>query len=133
MTNEMFETVQKNLVFLMDDCLKMKNEIPNKEAFRELSLKQAEITVNRARELQKKQDKFFTTELYHVLGMGDLTPTQELFVLKVSRIILDTRSYIKAIAGIGAFPTIPNIPTKADYNCSLLGINLNKEVNKEAK
>ena len=129
MTNEMFETVQKNLVFLMGECLEIKNKVPNKEAFRELSLKQAEITVNRARELQKKQDKFFTTELYHVLGMVDLTPTQELFIIQISKIILETRSYIKAIAGIANFPTIPEIPTKADYKCTLLGINLNKEVN----
>ena len=114
MKKEEFEIIITNLDEIITRCEEIATKASSK-ALRTFPLKEVEIITNNARELQKKQDKILNTELYHIIGMGELSPAQEMVFLKLIKKLGATRSYIKSLANY-IIPPIPEIPKKQIIN-----------------
>ena len=104
--------------------------IRSKEEFDNLSLKQLRTRIENAKKIISDMDIIMQVEMYHILGMGDLTMSQQsIFISKIKK-LCSYRSYLKAIAGYQIQST-PTIPEKSNYNCKVLGINLSKNIGEQ--
>lgn len=55
---------------------------------------------NKARKIQGNMDKIFANEVYHIIGMGDLTTTQTLKFNKMVKDLSKYRPVIKCVASM---------------------------------
>ncbi len=123
MNSEEFAIVFKNLRKLMIDSVDIVNKAGSKEKLEAIPLKEVIQLTDKARNIVSRQDKVLKNEVYHILGMGDLTPSQEMVFVKTIQTIGRTRSFVKAIASY-KIPPIPGIPAESSYECSVLGVKL---------
>lgn len=121
-----FDTMMSNLYKLIRFCEDNIAFIKSKEDLEDLPLKNVREVVNNAKIIQSKMDSIMKNELYHIIGMANLTPMQELMFIDSIKHLLKYRSYVKVIAGI-AIPALPDIPDKSNYECKVLGVNLTYE------
>ena len=79
--------------------------------FDKLTISELKDVLKEARELQSVTDKFLQTDLYHILGMGDLSASQASEIWKIVKDMTMYRSMLKAICGIAL-----DIPEKVNLN-----------------
>lgn len=83
----------------------------------------------KAKELQSKTDQILHSDVYHIIGMGNLSVAQHaIFISKIKQ-LGDSRSKIKVLACQGG-TTLPGVPEVSEYKCSLLN---NKKLVKSVK
>lgn len=68
--------------------------------FDSLTISQLKEVLKEARELQSTTDKFLQTDLYHILGMGNLSATQTSELCKMVKDMTVYRSMLKALCSI---------------------------------
>ncbi len=91
-----------------------------------LTIGQAKELIVKARELVSKTDSFFTADLYHVIGMGNLSASQSATLNKLVKGITEHRTVVKTLA---ALPDIPNkFTSTSTYKSKTLGLTLNKKI-----
>lgn len=91
-----------------------------------LTIGQAKDLTVKARDLQSKTDQFLKQELYHIIGMGNLSASQSAVLNKLVKGITDHRTVVKAVACI---PTLPGTISASTYKSPTFGIKLtNKNV-----
>ena len=92
-----------------------------------LTIGQATDLSERARDLQSKTDQFLKQDLYHIIGMGNLSASQSAALNKLVKGITEHRTVIKTLAGI---PTLPNkVSNISTYKATAFGLNLkNKNI-----
>ena len=95
-------------------------------SFSNLTVGKANKLISEARGVMSDQDIFLKSELYHLIGMSDLTDEQLLVIMKLTKLIASSRSYLKPIASMELIK-VPGIPDVSNYKCKYLGIKL--EVN----
>lgn len=88
-----------------------------------LTIKAFKDLMEKAKTLQSKTDKILRNELYHLIGMGNLTATQTQKLCAVVKRISASRSYFKPVAGY-ILNKLPDVPDKSSYKCELAGIKL---------
>lgn len=77
--------------------------------------------------LQAKQDKILSTELYHVLGMTEMTVTQSAHFVKLTKELANCRVAIKKCAGLPELKIYPiDLNSENQYECKELGLILRK-------
>ena len=77
--------------------------------------------------LQAKQDKILSTELYHVLGMTEMTVTQSAHFVKLTKELANCRVAIKKCAGLPELKIYPiDLSSENQYECKELGLILRK-------
>lgn len=99
--------------------------VDNQITFDHLTIGQAKVLAEEARDLQSKTDIFLTAELYHIIGMGNLSAAQSATLNKLVKEITTHRSVIKTLA------TIPSLPGKvsaaSSFTAKSFGIKLHSE------
>lgn len=76
----------------------------------------------RAKELQSKTDQFLKQDLYHVIGMGNLSASQMAITTKLVKDITEHRSLMKTLA---ALPVLPKkLSTSSEYKSKVLNVKL---------
>lgn len=120
-----FDKLLAQIDVLIQQCEECK--ISSSAEFDSLTVGELRARIAKAQEAQANMDKVLQTEFYHIIGMGNLSAAQEVQLCAKIREYTSYRSYIKVISAY-ALPVTPKIPTKADYNCKVLKINLNKKL-----
>lgn len=94
--------------------------------FDHLTIGQVNDLSESARTLQSKTDQFLKQDLYHIIGMGNLSAVQSAVLNKLVKEVTSHRSILKAVA---ALPKIPNKMSKrvATYKASTVGLHLTKQ------
>jgi hypothetical protein len=99
--------------------------VDNEITFDHLTIGQAKNLAEQARDLQSKTDSFLQTELYHIIGMGNLSASQAATLSKLVKGITVHRSVVKVAAGI---PTLPKkVSATSTYKSKTFGFSLNAE------
>ena len=87
-----------------------------------LTIGQVKDLTVKARELQSKTDQFLKQDLYHIIGMGNLSASQVATLNKLVKGITEHRTVIKALA---VLPTLPNTVSKTStYKATTFGLKL---------
>lgn len=123
MENNNYNNMMKRLCGLVRKCEDTVACVKCKEDLEQLPLQSVIKMTETARSLLGEMDIIANTELYHILGMGDLTPMQELAFIDVIKQFLKYRPYVKSIASF-VIPKVPTIPDTTGYKCKVLGVNL---------
>ena len=63
-----------------------------------MMIEQINSTISSCREAQGEMDKFVTSDLYHLIGMADLSAAQTAKIIKLTKTLLEYRSDIKFFA-----------------------------------
>jgi hypothetical protein len=96
--------------------------VDNKIIFDHLTVGQVKELTEKARDLQSKTDTFLKDELYHIIGMGNLSASQTATLNKLVKDITVHRSVVKAVAGL---PTLPaKINSVSKYKSKTFGFAL---------
>jgi hypothetical protein len=91
-------------------------------AFDHLTIGQAKELTVKARDLQSKTDQFLKQDLYHIIGMGNLSASQSAALNKLVKDITAYRTVVKTVA---AFPSLPNAVHKISiYKSTTFGLKL---------
>ena len=86
-----------------------------------LTIGQAKELTTKARDLQSKTDSFLTNELYHIIGMGNLSASQSATLNKLVKGITEHRTVVKTLA---AFPALPNkVSATSIYKAKTFGLS----------
>ena len=91
-----------------------------------LTIGQAKELNVKAKELLSKTDIFLTTELYHIIGMGNLSASQSATLNKLVKDITMHRSVVKTVAGLPTLPT--KISAVSKYKTTNFGLKLEHKV-----
>lgn len=87
-----------------------------------LTIGQAKELTVKARELQSKTDQFLKQDLYHIIGMGNLSASQSATLNKLVKDITAYRTVVKTVA---ALPTLPNgVANTSSYKATAFGLKL---------
>ena len=94
--------------------------------FTHLTVGQINNLAESARILQSKTDQFLKQDLYHIIGMGNLSAVQSAVLNKLVREVTNHRSIVKAVA---ALPRVPSRMSKtvSMYKASTVGLQLTKQ------
>lgn len=90
--------------------------------FDHLTIGQVKDLTEKARDLQSKTDMFLKDELYHIIGMGNLSASQTATLNKLVKDITVHRSVVKAVAGLPTLPT--KISSVSKYKSKTFGFAL---------
>ena len=97
----------------------------DKITFDHLTIRQAKDLTTKARELQSKTYQFLKQDLYHIIGMGNLSASQAASLNKLVRDITTHRTVMKAVAALPNLPT--EVATTSTYKTSTFGLKLKSE------
>lgn len=94
--------------------------------FTHLTVAQVNDLASSARILQSKTDQFLKQDLYHIIGMGNLSAVQSAVLNKLVKEVTTNRSIVKAVA------TLPRVPSRmsntvSTYKASSVGLKLTKQ------
>lgn len=89
----------------------------------DLTIRELKTLLEEGKKLQAASDTILSSELYHLIGMGNLTAPQTSELCKLVKRISQTRSYVKPIASY-QLTKLPKVPEKSDYNCKICQIHL---------
>lgn len=90
--------------------------------FDHLTIGQVKDLTEKARDLQSKTDTFLKDELYHIIGMGNLSASQTATLNKLVKDITVHRSVVKAVAGLPTLPT--KVSSVSKYKSKTFGFAL---------
>lgn len=124
MDKKKFELIQEHLDKIIKDISDIEKSYLKMDS---LNITQYNACVNKGRSVVSKQDKILTAELYHILGMGNLSMAQQAKFLQKIKLISSKRSMLKAIASLSLITIPKNIKEETTYDCSELGITVNSK------
>jgi hypothetical protein len=91
-------------------------------AFDHLTIGQAKELTVKARDLQSKTDQFLKQDLYHIIGMGNLSASQS---AALNKLVKDITAYRTVVKSLAALPTLPNgIAKTSTYKATTFGLKL---------
>jgi hypothetical protein len=91
-------------------------------AFDHLTIGQAKELTVKARDLQSKTDQFLKQDLYHIIGMGNLSASQS---AALNKLVKDITAYRTVVKSLAALPTLPNgVANTSSYKATTFGLKL---------
>ena len=100
--------------------------VDNKVNLDHLTIGQVKALTAKARDIQSKTDQFLKQDLYHIIGMGNLSASQSATLNKLVKDLTAHRSVVKILAGI---PTLPNAASRSSsYKATTVGLHLKSNV-----
>lgn len=123
MEKNMFNQIITNYTKVANECEEF-IKLGGNFDLESLTIKEFKELIAKARSLQGKSDGILHNELYHIIGMGNLTATQTQKLCAVIKKIASARSYFKPIAAY-VLNKLPEVPDKSSYKCDVAGIKLN--------
>jgi len=115
MNTENFEKIIDGLQKRIAACNLRLGFILTTEDLNNLTIQEARTLKYWAKNEQSKMDRIIGTDLYHIIGMGELTVTQMNLFIKLIKEYLSFRSDIKAIASNLTLENIPGLPATSEY------------------
>lgn len=91
-----------------------------------LTVKELTILVDQARELQGKTDQFLKQDLYHIIGMGNLSGSQTTTLTKLVKQLTEHRSVMKTVAAISPIALPKKVTATTSYNSKVLNYTLSR-------
>ena len=128
MDKEMFSSIESKLQDVIDSCRDLRRELEAVDGdITAWTLQKYSEMRNLAINLQAKQDRILSSELYHVLGMTKMTVTQSARFVKLTKELAECRTAVKKCAGLPELKIYPiDMNIEAQYECRELGLLLRK-------
>lgn len=116
MNKETFERFMTLLQVRIDKCELLLGGIKTTDDLKKLTIQEALELQNFCRAEESLQTKIVQCDLYHIIGMGDLTPPQMMKFTYGIKEYLKYRSTIKTIAmNFDKISTLPGLPVSSFY------------------
>lgn len=99
MKNSDYQIIVKNLTNQISQCESalIQYNLCSQDVSK-MMIEQINSTISSCREAQGEMDKFVTSDLYHLIGMADLSAAQTAKIIKLTKTLLEYRSDIKFFA-----------------------------------
>lgn len=116
MKKEEFDLVISALQERLDNCEKYLGEIKTTEDLKNITIKQALELKDFCIAEVEKMTKIAMVDLYHIIGMGDLSVPQMMKFIFLMKAYLSYRPNIKSISkGFDSMTNLPKIPVKTKF------------------
>ena len=116
MKKEEFDLVISALQERLDNCEKYLGEIQTTEDLKNITIKQALELKDFCVAEVEKMTKIAMVDLYHIIGMGDLSVPQMMKFIFLMKAYLSYRPNIKSISkGFDSMTNLPKIPVKTKF------------------
>ena len=116
MKKEEFDLVISALQERVDNCEKYLGEIKTTEDLKNITIKQALELKDFCVAEVEKMTKIAMVDLYHIIGMGDLSVPQMMKFIFLMKAYLSYRPNIKSISkGFDSMTDLPKIPVKTKF------------------
>lgn len=116
MKKEEFDLVISALQERLDNCEKYLGEIKTTEDLKNITIKQALELKDFCVAEVEKMTKIAMVDLYHIIGMGDLSVPQMMKFVFMMKTYLSYRPNIKSISkGFDSITELPKIPVKTKF------------------
>lgn len=116
MKKEEFDLVIGALQERLDNCKKYLGEIKTTEDLKNITIKQALELKDFCIAEVEKMTKIAMVDLYHIIGMGDLSVPQMMKFIFLMKAYLSYRPNIKSISkGFDSMTNLPKIPVKTKF------------------
>ena len=116
MKKEEFDLVISALQERLDNCEKYLGEIQTTEDLKNITIKQALELKDFCVAEVEKMTKIAMVDLYHIIGMGDLSVPQMMKFVFLMKAYLAYRPNIKSISkGFDSMTNLPKIPVKTKF------------------
>ncbi len=125
-----FNAIMRVLNNFIDQSAEVSNAcvVSGKVDLDRLTIGQVKDLSAKARSLQSKTDQFLKQDLYHIIGMGNLSASQSATLNKLVKEVTSHRSIVKTVAAL-ALPTFPNkVDVVATYKATTVGVQLSKQI-----
>lgn len=126
MKKDQFNKLLKSINDLIVEC--QKTVFTSEDEINNTPYKIVRNRVQHSDILKSKMDKVVQSELYHVVGMSNLTASQMSTFISKIRSLLYYRPFIQYTANIPTGYT--SLSKKKEYKCTVLDIPLKKTLNK---
>ena len=109
----------------IDECKKYLDKVKTTEDLKNLTINQLMELRTICRKQQSRMDSVLRYELYHLIGMGQLTVIQQTQFLSLIKKWTTYRGDIKTIASnLSTIDSLPSLPTESTYDCRVLKVKL---------
>lgn len=116
MNKETFDKIRVTLEEHIGACHSLLDNIKTTDDLKKLTIDNAQILQRFCRSEESYMDKLFQCDLYHIIGMGNLTPPQMMKFTYLIRDYLRFRGTIKAIAmNFDKISSLPGLPVSSVY------------------
>jgi len=123
-----FDTLMTNLNKVVKECNDIIKDFKSKESVLKWTVSEYQQKCERARKMQSETDHILHSDLYHIIGMGNLSVSQNAKFLKQVKVLGEARTKIKLLACQDI--DIPEIPKTSEYKCTLLNKKMISEIKK---
>lgn len=121
MKKERFQIIYSAITLRVELCQTKLGNIGSVEDLQKLTLREAQELRDFCIKEEVIMTKVCQTDLYHLIGMGELTPPQMMQFCYAVRDYLQYRSIVKTLAfNFNSISSLPNIPTESTYTLSVL-------------
>lgn len=116
MNKEIFDKIKSTLETRIQHCQAYLIGIETTDDLKRLTIEQAQLLIRFCKEEESMMTRVVQTDLYHIIGMGDLTPPQMMQFTYLIKDWLQYRSTIKTIAfNFDKISQLPGLPVTAVY------------------
>ncbi len=115
-----FNIIITNLNNLINRCEKTIGHIKSKDDIDNMTLKDIREMITQCRLIYGEMDKVNTIDLYHIIGMGNLSASQRLIFWNRMEKFLSYRPDLHNICTLN-IPDTPGIPATTSFKCKVLG------------
>lgn len=128
MNKETFAKIQATLEGKISACHFYLDSIKTTDDLKKLTIENAQVLQRFCRQEEAMMTKFVQNDLYHLIGMGDLTPPQMMKLTYLTKDWLQYRSTIKALAmNFDKISQLPGIPVASAYALKLCDLTLSSD------
>ena len=125
MNKETFDKIKETLETRIVRCTIYFDKVKTTDDLKQLTIEQAQMLQRFCRQEEAEMTKFVQNDLYHLIGMGELTAPQMMKLTFLTKDWLQYRSTIKALAmNFDKISQLPNIPVASAYKLKLFDLTL---------
>lgn len=125
MRKDLFIKIQAMLEAKIAACRLYLDPVRTTEDLRKLTIEQAQTLQRFCRQEEATMTKFVQGDLYHIIGMANLTPPQMMKLTYLTRDWLQYRGNIKSLAmNFDKISQLPKLPTSMAYKIKTVDLTL---------
>lgn len=121
MKQETFDIIKTNLETRIDACKAYLDHIQTTEDLANISIREFVELKSFAKKEQVDMTEIVMVDLYHVLGMGELTVSQRNLFLKLINEYMSYRADIKLLSAVDNIEKLPKLPSRSSFKLRKLG------------
>lgn len=122
MQKQDFERIMSNLNAVIDICKECREKIQQAGEYGNLTINESNALITKAISAKSKMDKIIMNELYHLIGMGNLSGLQTSKLCAKIKILCSHRYLLERLVSLK--PTTLSAGKGSNYNCQILDIKL---------